>query len=200
MLLRVSPFLVVVGDTISFRDIKGEICPEAGKYRIFIRDEYVAFDMLEDACGGRIKNTNGYWTRPDYQEKLKALDEKIGDDPDPGFLLTRARIYLSISQSKNAKADLDQYIQQDSTNARAFINRAATCFPKDMEGALADCNKAIGLEPDNKNAWFLRGLALYELGRKEEACADFAIAIELGFDILRIAEQEKCKEFWEEEF
>jgi hypothetical protein len=186
----------ISGDTVFFKDIKGETCPQEGKYRVLVMDEYVAFDMLDDECGGRIKITNGYWTRPDYQEKLKVLEEEIKANPDIELLLTRARIFLSISQSKNAKADLDRYIQQDSSNARVFINRAATCFPHDMEDALADCNRAIELEPDNKNAYFLRGLALYDLGRKEEACDDFATAINLGFDILRIAEQEKCAEFW----
>ncbi len=59
----------VFGDTISFKDIKGETCPDAGKYRVLLRNEYVAFDILEDDCGGRIKITNDYWTRPDYHEK-----------------------------------------------------------------------------------------------------------------------------------
>ncbi len=65
-----------------------------------------------------------------------------------------------------------------------------------MKGAVDDCNKAIALEPDNKNAYFLRGLAKYELGEKEQACEDFSRAIELGFSILRIAEEQRCAEFW----
>lgn len=187
-------------DTIVFVDIKGEVCPQAGKYWLEVRDEYLAFDMAKDDCGGRIKLTTGFWTRPDYPALIKRLDQQMEDGTDPEDYLVRGRIYLAIGQSKNARPDFDSYIQIDTTNYRAYLNRAATCFPHDMEGALADCNKVIALNPENKNAWFLRGLALYELGRKEEACADFTTAIELGFDILRIAEQEKCKEFWEEEF
>jgi tetratricopeptide (TPR) repeat protein len=61
---------------------------------------------------------------------------------------------------------------------------------------MLDCNKAISLEPDNKNAYFLRGLARYELGEQEEGCEDFNKAIELGFSVLRIAEQEKCIDYW----
>lgn len=68
-----------------------------------------------------------------------------------------------------------------------------------MEGAVYDCNNAIALEPDNKNAFFLRGLALYELGEKEKACEDFNRAIELGFSILRIAEEHRCSEYWDQE-
>jgi hypothetical protein len=42
-------------------------------------------------------------------------------------------------------------------------------------------------------------LALYELGKKEEACRDFKRAIELGFSVLRSAEQHRCAEFWDEQ-
>jgi len=66
-----------------------------------------------------------------------------------------------------------------------------------MKGAVDDCNKAIALDPENKNAFFLRGLAEYELGEKEKACEDFSRAIELGFSILRIAEEQRCGEIWD---
>jgi len=61
-----------------------------------------------------------------------------------------------------------------------------------------DCNNAISLDPNNKNAYFFRGLARYELGEKEQGCADFRKAIELGFSVLRIAKQERDIGFWEE--
>jgi len=76
-------------------------------------------------------------------------------------------------------------------------DRVGTRFPGDMEGAIEDCSKALDLEPCNKNAYFLRGLASYELGHKEQACEDFYRAIELGFDILKEVEYEKCAEYWE---
>lgn len=183
-------------DTIVFKDIKGEACPELGKYWLEVREEYLALDMANDDCGGRIKLTTGFWTRANYPDLIKQLDKRIeaGDDAD-NYLL-RGRIYMAIGQPKNARKDFDSYLQSDTTDFRAYLNRAATCFPHDMEGALADCNRVIALNPDSKNAYFLRGLALYELGGKEEACADFTTAINLGFDILRIAEQQKCEEFW----
>ena len=69
-----------------------------------------------------------------------------------------------------------------------------------MEGVVFDCNKAISIDPNSKNAYFLRGIARYELGEKEQGCEGFSKAIELGFSILRIAEQEKCAEFWDEAY
>jgi hypothetical protein len=40
-------------------------------------------------------------------------------------------------------------------------------------------------------------LARYESGEQEQGCEDFSKAIELGFSILRIAEQERCIDFWD---
>ena len=85
----------------------------------------------------------------------------------------------------------------DSLDAKVFIHRAATRFPNDSEGILDDCNRAIQIDSTDKNAYFLRGLALYELGEIQVACDDFKKSIELGFTILKQAEKEKCEEFWE---
>ena len=187
------------GDTIVFTDVRGETCPGEGNYLMDLRDEYVSFDLIADNCAGRIKSTMGFWTRPNFQKLISDLDQKIDENPDQDLLLTRARVYMASGQSQSAKADLDRYIREDSTNARAYINRASTRFPKDMQGALEDCNKAVSLDPDYKNAYFLRGLALYSLGKKEEACADFSTAINLGFTILKQAEWSKCAQYWEKE-
>ncbi|MEN8186025.1 MAG: tetratricopeptide repeat protein, partial [Bacteroidota bacterium] len=165
-------------------------------YKIYKNDYYLAFDLVDDNCNGRIKTTMGFWTKPNFKELLEELDKKISDSPNANLYLNRARMYMAIGKPKKAKSDFDIYLESDTTNARVYINRAGTRFPDDMKGVLFDCNKAIALDSDNKNAYFLRGLALYELGEKKQACEDFSKAIELGFSILRIAEQEKCAEYW----
>jgi tetratricopeptide (TPR) repeat protein len=99
--------------------------------------------------------------------------------------------------TKPAQDDFDTYLLADTLNAGVFVNRAGTKFPYDLNGVVFDCNKAISLDPTNKNAYFLRGLARYELGEEEQGCEDFSKAIDLGFSVLRIAEQEKCSDFWD---
>ena len=183
-------------NTIRFSDKEGAMCPEPGEYTFDETNYYLAFDLVEDMCNGRIQMTLGYWTKPNFEELLGELAQKISETENPEFNLTRARIYLATGKSQEAKADLDVYLGKNQDDARAYINRAATRFPADMKGAVADCNKAIALESDNKNAYFMRGLARYELGEKEQACEDFSRAIELGFSILRIAEEQRCGEFW----
>jgi tetratricopeptide (TPR) repeat protein len=184
------------GNTIIFSDKEGAMCPESGVYRFENNDYYLSLDLIDDMCNGRIKMTMGFWTKPNFEELLEELTQKISETENTELHLTRARINLALGKSFDAKADLDVYLQQNPNDARALINRAGTRFPDDMEGVISDCSKAIELEPENKNAWFLRGLAYWELGFKEKACEDFSQAIELGFSILRIAEEQRCTEYW----
>jgi tetratricopeptide (TPR) repeat protein len=186
------------GDTVKFIDKEGQMCQGIGQYKVYQTNYYVSFDLIDDDCSGRIKTTMGFWTKSDFDNILKELEKEISDSPKPDFYLNRARIYMAIGKPKQAKTDFDAYILNDTTNARAYINRAGTRFPDDLAGVVIDCNEAIALAPNNKNAYFLRGLARYELGEKELGCEDFSKAIELGFSVLKIAEQEKCIEFWDE--
>jgi tetratricopeptide (TPR) repeat protein len=183
-------------DTIHFQDKKGLMCPGTGVYKVYHGNHYIAFDLIRDDCGGRIKSTMGFWTQPDFSSYLGKLDQEITETRKPSLYLNRARIYMALGNSKKAKADFDVYLSHNKTDARAYINRAGTRFPDDMKGVLADCDQALKLEPGNKNAYFLKGLALYQLGEKEKACENFSTAIKLGFSILKIAEQERCAEFW----
>jgi tetratricopeptide (TPR) repeat protein len=184
------------GDTIKFIDEEGQLCEGYGQYKVFQKDYYVSFDLIDDDCGGRIKTTMGFWTKPDFNDLLKTLDDEIAKSPEPELYLTRARIYLATGMTKLAKDDFDKYLLTDTSDARVYLNRAGTRFPDDLNGVVMDCNKAISLDPNNKNAYFLRGLAHYELGEKAQGCEDFSKAIELGFSVLRIAEQERCIDFW----
>ena len=181
---------------ISFNDIQGVTCPGPGEYYITVTAYYLGLDLKNDSCAGRVKATMGYWVRPEFEQDLKTISEEIGRSADPDWYLTRARIFLATGKSREAREDLDRYILTDTLNARAYLNRAATGFPGNPRDVIPDCNRVIELEPGNKNAYFLRGLALYQLGREEEACDDFYRAIELGFQVLKEAEHERCKEFW----
>jgi tetratricopeptide (TPR) repeat protein len=158
---------------------------------------YLSFDLIDDDCGGRIKTTMGFWTKPNFKDLIKKLDAEIAKSPNPELYLNRARVFMATAMVQKAKKDFDNYLLTDTLNSSVYINRAGTRFPNDLNGVVSDCNMAISLEPDNKNAYFLRGLARYELGEKEEGCEDFSKAIELGFSVLRIAEQEKCIDYWD---
>jgi len=185
------------GDTVKFIDKEGKMCQGIGQYKVYQTKYYMSFDLIDDDCGGRIKTTMGFWTKPNFKDFIKTLDDEIAKSPTPELYLNRARVYMAIGMVQKAKEDFDNYLLTDTLNSRVYLNRAGTRFPNDLIGVVSDCNKAISLEPDNKNAYFLRGLARYELGEKEQGCEDFSNAIELGFSVLRIAEQEKCIDYWD---
>lgn len=184
------------GNKIWFEDKNGEMCAGIGHYKFEQTRYYLAFNVLDDNCSGRIKATMGYWTKPDYEELLYQLDCKITSSTNPDLLLHRARIYMAMGKSKRAKRDLDQYILKENLNAKAYVNRAETRFPFDLEGVVTDCSKAITIDSRNKNAFFLRGLAYYEMGEKEKGCTDFSMAIHLGFTFLEKAEYQRCASYW----
>lgn len=187
----------VTNDTIEFFDEKGKACPESGLYKIYDRGYSISFDVLNDECNGRIKSTMGFWVRPNHQKLLSELNLKIRNSDSIEHVLHRGRIYLALGKSKLAKQDFDLYLAKDSLNSKVFIHRAATRFPNDFEGVFLDCNRSIAIDSTDKNAFFLRGIALYELGKKQQACNDFKKAIELGFTILKEVKKENCEAFWD---
>jgi hypothetical protein len=197
--IEVTSTFDVKDDTIVFTDREGKTCPEPGTYQLDLTSHYLSFNLIDDNCGGRIKKVMAFWVRPDYKKELNKLNEKISESNQAGDYLTRARMYLAVNKPDKAKADFDYYIENAKSNARIYANRASTCFPGNMKGVVSDCNKALELDAEYKNAYFLRGLALYELGKKEEACQDFNRAIELGFSVLRSAEKHRCAEYWDEQ-
>lgn len=184
------------GDTLFLSDLSGVACPESGVYLLNKTKYYRSLDMIRDDCGGRIKFILGFWTTEQHSELEQALTAQINSGGSMALHLDRARIHLALGNSSAALKDLDRYLQSDTSNARAYLNRAATKMPYDLPGVVADCNRAIDLDARNMHAFFLRGLAQYDLGNQALACDDFQTAIDFGFSVLRVAEAQKCAEFW----
>lgn len=138
--------------------------------------------------------TAGMSEAPDHPIEGKWV--RMGHD-GPDDHVERGRVYLALGESTKARSDFDIFINSDSTNARVYLNRAATNFPYALEAVISDCDKALTINPGLKNAYFMRGIALYETGRRQRACDDFERAIELGFAILREAEANRCSEYWD---
>ena len=185
-----------VNDTIEFNDPKAKTCFEPGKYKIYHNGYTLSFDLVDDMCNNRIKSTMGFWVPVNHKKVMKNLSKSIKKTNDINEVLNRGRMYLSLGKSYEAKRDFDFYLKKDSLDPRVYINRAASRFPNGLRGVIEDCDKAIALNSKLKNAFFLRGLAHYSLGERKKACDDFNKSIELGFEILKEAEYNKCKSYW----
>jgi len=195
--IDITSRFILDGNEISFQDRSGRTCPEKGKYQIDIQDHYLAFNIIQDECIGRVQTTLGFWTRMDHAERVKDLEAQMAQSHDPALSLTRGRVYLALGETEKARADFDHYLAHDTTDARAYVNRAATRFPDDMMGIIHDCDRATAIDPNLTNAYFLRGLALKSLRNPKRACSDFQRAIELGFTLLQSAEKASCADYWE---
>jgi tetratricopeptide (TPR) repeat protein len=71
-------------------------------------------------------------------------------------------------------------LERDPRAAEAYYNRGVARMQlNQLEGALADFNKAIEINPKDPDAWNNRGLIYNRLGKPGNAVSDFSMAIEL---------------------
>ena len=76
------------GDTIRFIDNDGKMCQGTGQYKMHQTEYYLSFDLIDDDCGGRIKTTMGFWTKPNFKDLIKQLDDEILKSTNPELHLT----------------------------------------------------------------------------------------------------------------
>ena len=83
---------------------------------------------------------------------------------------------------KNNPIDLSKFdIGPKPNDAEGFLNRAgARAFNGDMNGAIADCTRAIELDPKSEPAVYKRGALKLQKGDYDGAIADLSRAIELS--------------------
>ncbi len=71
-------------------------------------------------------------------------------------------------------------LERDPRVAEAYYNRGVSRMQlNQLEGALADFNKAIEINPKDPDAWNNRGLIYSRLGKPGDAVSDFSRAVEL---------------------
>ncbi|MEY3870880.1 MAG: hypothetical protein RLZZ338_4774 [Cyanobacteriota bacterium] len=93
---------------------------------------------------------------------------------------------VKVVKPESLSSDIKTQVKGDShnMNALAYYNQGAVRDDLgDKQGALADYNKAIELQPDLADAYINRGAVRSELGDTKGAIADFNKAIELQPDL-----------------
>lgn len=86
--------------------------------------------------------------------------------------------YMELGDDKNALRLAERAVFRWG-NADAFLDRAEAKGVDDLDGGLADINKALALDPSNARGFFLRSLVHKALNMHELAEQDRATAIEL---------------------
>jgi tetratricopeptide (TPR) repeat protein len=118
--------------------------------------------------------------RDDFAGAARLYGEALGILRDDPGLLTQRAIALT-------RAGQDGEAERDFTQARTLAVDASTlnniCYTKAMaalalERALEECNASLLLAPDNPGTLDSRGTVLLQMGRLDEAIADFDRALE----------------------
>jgi len=130
----------------------------------------------------------GYALQKDLDRALIDFDAAIKDNPK----LAAAHYYrgsiLTERDPKRALADLNKAIALNPRDADYFRQRASIYDKrKDYPRAIADLTTAIGLAKNPKSLYFLRGAAHEDIGKKDEAIADFqaSLLLDPDNDVLR---------------
>jgi len=91
----------------------------------------------------------------------------------------RGQVYAIKRAHALAMQDFDAVIRRDPRDAQALNNRCWTrAATGDLQGALADCNLALQLDPGLSDAFDSRGLVNLKLDRTTEAIKDYTDAVQ----------------------
>ena len=115
------------------------------------------------------------------------------DDTDADALANSSQIMLSFSANAKSEEDRTGFLnmarngffkalESDPGHIDALIGLAVYCVTtSQLEQALEVADKALGIDPAQARAWWIKGLALRSAGREAEAQVYDAKAKELGF-------------------
>jgi tetratricopeptide (TPR) repeat protein len=117
---------------------------------------------------------------------------------DVWSLKTRGWVYRRLGSLDLALADFSQSVQLKPDTPYLWIERAKTHRQLgDFDLAMADCRRAIEITPEQDSPWFKRAdayallgdILATNVGRYDEACREYAKAIELDPDNADLAER-----------
>lgn len=117
--------------------------------------------------------------RRDFASALFDFDEAIRLDPAfAAAYNNRGLAHIALRDFERGIADTDEAIRLEPSNPR-YLNNG--CWRRaiaglDLENALASCNAALALGPDNASRRDSRALVLLRLGRFAEAWTDWDFA------------------------
>ncbi|MBW4622777.1 MAG: tetratricopeptide repeat protein [Cyanosarcina radialis HA8281-LM2] len=109
------------------------------------------------------------------QESLQAIQERsLREDYSTLNRDEYRDLFLKV------QALIEEPYQTNNQKARLFFEQACLSeIAEDWEAALASYDRLLALEPNNSDAWNLRGAVLYQLERYEEAISSFDQALAL---------------------
>jgi tetratricopeptide (TPR) repeat protein len=153
--------------------------------RMVLDDLNQALTLKPDYIPALLARAGAYDVRKEQAQAradLDAADKAAAKDPEARFAIAVA--YMRANLEPEAIAELDQWIEahpKDDNLAQALNNR---CWLHAMRGelldrALADCNAALRLLPEDPGILDSRGLVHLRLGQFDKAISDYNGSLKL---------------------
>jgi tetratricopeptide (TPR) repeat protein len=155
-----------------------------GNYPAAIKQYQEVIQRIEDDYRAYYNQGLAHFAQQDYEKAL--------DDYERALLLNNVNsasgkasiyndkglVYLMLSDLRAAIADLSEAIRLDSSNERAYYNRACAYHRNhNYTGAIADFTQVLKLNPHYAQAYVNRGLLRHEIGLEQAAIEDFKTAL-----------------------
>lgn len=117
-------------------------------------------------------------------EALGSIRKAIGLNPEnPEYYITLSDIYLAQGKIRNCKESLEKALEIAPGNNEAILKLAElSLILKDYEKVQKLTNRAIGNDPDNPLAYFIKGYAFLETGDTNSAIGSMIKSIEQDRD------------------
>ncbi len=163
-------------------EVRGVARQNLGKHKDAIDDYTQALSMLPENRSILFNKALAEEEIKDYDNAEKSFAQLLKAHPnyDNGYL-GRARLELSVGDTVKALADLNKALEINKNATNAYVMRAdiAIRSSKDFEGALADMNEAIKLQPKYAGFFINRAFLRYNLDDYFGAMADYDYALQL---------------------
>jgi tetratricopeptide (TPR) repeat protein len=169
--------------------------PSGRKSRL-LADSYLASGNFRQAMSYYSKLIDGEETDPalfirraecylglaDYRRSLADIDFYLTLYPaDNNALLLAGTISLSSGDPNGALTYLNRNLEANPDSREAFRSRGNVWSSIRMwEYAVSDYSMVLDLDPFDGETWLSKGISLLNMGKTDEACHDFRIALRQG--------------------
>jgi tetratricopeptide (TPR) repeat protein len=130
---------------------------------------------------------------PEAIAEYKRLHEEL---PETEWLFQIGNSYEQMDSLGLAATYYSAAIRVDREDYLTFFKRGTVYLKqKKFASAVRDFTDAIALNPEHHNSYHNRGIALYQIKKHEEACADWCIAEKKGNPVSGDHVKKNCKNF-----
>ena len=165
---------------------RGVMRVRRGRHETAVEDFLTAIRLKPDQFQAYVDLSHAYQNLGRNEEALEVLNRAIAHAPgQPVLYRTRAQIHRLMSHESEAFEDLDRAIssatKEDSALVGDYLERALILEQsgRNTEG-LAECDRALALQPSRVDVHRVRGAILVKLKRFDEAIRSFDLCFRGG--------------------